>query len=169
MKAKIGLILLAAIVVSAWTGVSYSFCNGNPVDPLIIDPDVAFVGTVTAYDNEVGKNIGTVTASLTGPYGDGLYNGIAVEILSAYPGYIAYIDFTVENTGDVPINVRGLVSDVYDHNAMSISLAGNIATISQLQAGESVSGTAVITVLNDALQNNLYAFSVGILFDYDPT
>ena len=162
---KISVLFLASVIASAGMGVGYAVTNGD-VNPLSVNSDVFFVGYVTPYDNEVEKDIGTVTAELADEYSSGYYETVSIEIYSAYPSYTAYVDFFVENTGADPEYVYGFVSELqdYDHDAMSITLEGNLASTVYLDPGEIVCGTVNITVLNDALQSHTYHFTVGLAF-----
>jgi len=163
---RLGVLVLIAVIASAGIGVSYATINGD-YDiggfPSCYC-DVAFVGSVTAYDNEVTKFIGEVDARLIDDYNDGLYNGIWVEITHAYPCYEVYIDFTVINSGNNPINIDGLVPGGYNPSAMAVSLTGDISTTGSLPAGNTVDGTLTITVLNGALQNEEYEFTIDLGF-----
>jgi len=166
MNKKLGLLFLVAVIASAGIGVSYASFNGGYVIGGFPSCycDVAFVGSVTAYDNEVTKFIGEVDAWFIDDYNDGLYNGIWVEIAHAYPGYVVYIDFTVINAGNNPINIDGLAPGGYDPSAMAVSLTGDISTTGSLPAGDTVDGTLTITVLNGAFQNEEYEFTIDLGF-----
>jgi hypothetical protein len=163
---RFGVLVLIAFIASAGIGVSYASLNGGYVTDGFPSCycDVAFVGSVTAYDNEVTKFIGEVDAWLIDDYNDGLYNGIWVEITHAYPCYEVYIDFTVINAGKNPINIDGLAPGGYDPSAMAVSLTGDISTTGSLPAGNTVDGTLAITVLNGALQNGEYEFTIDLGF-----
>lgn len=161
MKAKLGVLVIVAVIAFAGIGVSYACVDPNAPRCYC---DVAFVDSVYAYDNEDEKDIGTIDAWLNGEYNNGLYNGIWVDIFDAYPGYVVFIDFTVKNTGDRPIDVNGLVPIDYDPSAMSFSLTGDISQTTWLDTGASVDGTLVITVENDALESHTYYFKVGFGF-----
>ena len=166
MKAKLGVLILLTFIISAGIGVSYAYTNGD-INPLGVPSsycDVAFVGEVYASDNEVEKFIGEVDAWLTDETNPGEYNGIWVEIYHAYPSYEVYIDFTVKNTGERPIDVNGLVPISYDPLAMAFTLTGDISTTTSLDIGETVDGRLVILVLNTVNQNDCYEFEVGIGF-----
>ena len=172
MRKKLGLIILVAIIASAGMGVGYAVTNGTDVNPMSTDPDVFYVGYVAAYDNEVEKDVGSVSAWLSDEYQTGYYRGIGVEILGAYPTYEVYIDFIVENTGEDRKYFHGLITDYegfdYDPNAMDITLSGNLAELEYLEPGQSEGGTLVITVLNTCQQSYTYEFTVGLAFDSLP-
>lgn len=166
MKGKLGLVFLVGVIAVAGMGVSYGVITNNFETNGIPGCyfDVAFVDSVYAYDNEVEKDIGTVYAELTDGYNNGYYDGIYVEIDHSYPTYEVYIDFTVQNTGDHPIDVNGITVTNYDNSAMSTSLSGDLADTSSIAPLEKVDGTVNITVLNEAKMNWIYEFEIGLGF-----
>ena len=165
MKGKISLVFLVGFIAVAGMGLSYSCVTDNLETNGIPNCyfDVAFVDNVYARDNEEMKDIGTVYAELTDGF-NGLYNGIYVEIDHAYPSYEVFIDFTVQNTDDHPIDVNGITVTNYDTNAMSTSLSGDLAVTSSIAPLQKVDGTVNIIVLNEAKMSWEYDFEIGLGF-----
>jgi len=171
MKAKLGLVIMVAVIASAGMGISFALTDGESFGPLQEDPDVVFMEHIEFYDNEVEKDIGQIDAWVTGPMGGEYYQGIEVNITDAYPLYIAYVNFTVRNIGGEPINVRGISHWGYDHNAINITLGGEILNFidEKLDVGQCVDGQAIIKILNGAIENSFYEFEIHLLFDNMPT
>ena len=78
-------------------------------------------------------------------------------------GYEAYVNFTVTNLGNQPIDVNGIVGHTYDETALEILVSG-VEAGTVLDVGQSLGGTATIRVLQGAAQNTIYPFSVDLGF-----
>lgn len=162
MRIKLGVLLLLAVIVVASAGMGISYADGGI--ELGQAPscycDVAFTSAEPGDppDNEFDKDVGHVAVTLD-PSG----SSITVDITTAYPGYEAYIDFTITNLGNQPIDVDGVVSETYDANALEIVVTG-VAENTVLYAGESLEGTVTIKVLPGAEQNTPYPFTMGLGF-----
>ena len=164
MRIKLGVFFLLAVIVvaSAGMGISYAISGPSILEGGVPSCwcDVAFTsaGPGIPPDNEFDKNVGHVTVTRD-PSG----SSITVDITTAYPGYEAYIDFTITNLGNQPIDVDGVISETYNVNALEIVVTG-VAENTVLYAGESLEGTVTIKVLPGAEQNTPYPFTMGLGF-----
>ena len=162
MRIKLGVLFLFAVIVvaSAGMGISYT-SNGLSIEGVPSGwCDVAFTSAAPGDppDNEDDKDIGDVTVTLD-PSG----SSIAVVITTAYPGYEAYVDFTIANLGNKPIDVNGVVGQTYDITALEIQVSG-VEAGTVLGVGEILDGTATIRVLQGAAQGTVYPFTVSLGF-----
>ena len=162
MRIKLGVLFLLAVIVvaSAGMGISYT-SNGLSIVGVPSDwCDVAFTSAAPGDppDNEDDKDVGDVTVTLD-PSG----NSITVDIITAYPGYEAYVDFTIANIGNKPIDVNGVVSQTYNTTALAVQVSG-VEAGTVLGVGESINGNVTVRVLQGAAQNTVYQFTVGLGF-----
>ena len=84
MKKKLALFSLAMVTVMALASMGISYANN----------DFVFFTGCGYEDNETTKEVGLVYAEI-----NGAGTNLSIDILNAYPGYIAYINFTAKNTG----------------------------------------------------------------------
>lgn len=164
MRIKLCVVALLAVIVVASAGMGISYANGLSIGGVpSCYCDVKFID-VTTSDNEFEageadpKDVGTVSAQII-DCGD----TITAQVGNAYPGYKAYIDFTITNLGNQPINVDGVMGKIYDEDALEITVTGVVAG-TVLYAGESLQGTVTIKVLPEAEQNTQYPFTMGLGF-----
>ena len=91
---KIRLLAIGVILIIALAGISYSYAD---------NVYVSFVdGSVSCFDNDDNnpvKDIGEVTASI-----NDAYDRLTVEVDCAYPGYSAYVEFTIQYLNSDPQN-----------------------------------------------------------------
>ena len=162
MRIKLGVFFLLAVIVVASAGMGISYADGGielgQVPSCYCDVAFTSAGAGIPPDNEFDKNVGHVTVTRD-PSG----SSITVDITTAYPGYEAYIDFTITNLGNQPIDVDGVVSETYNANALEIVVTG-VAENTVLYAGESLEGTVTIKVLSEAEHNTPYPFTMGLGF-----
>lgn len=155
MNKKLGVIVVSMLIALLGVGTSYAVDTLNTSEYAEYWYDPIFT-SVSVSDNEGVLDVGVVSAVITS---DEL---VDVDIFNAYPGYEAYIDFTIINIGD-PVYITGLSFSDYDTSALSLSVDG-IVPGTFLGSEESVSGTLTVTVLDGALQNTVYLFDVFIDF-----
>ena len=160
MNKKLAVIVVSMVIASLGVGTSYAIDTLNTSEYAEYWYDPMFT-SVSASDNEGVLDVGVVKANI-------IASGelIDVDISNAYPGYEAYIDFTITNTGD-PVYITGLRFSDYDTSAdtsaLSLSVTG-IVPGTLIGTGESVSGRLTVMVLDGALQNMVYLFDVYIDF-----
>jgi hypothetical protein len=162
MRIKLCVVALLAVIVvaSAGMGISYAI-NGLSIGGVpSCYCDVAFTSAELGdpADNEIDKDVASATVTLNAGG-----SSITVDITVAYPGYEAYIDFTITNLGNKPIDVDGVVSEIYDVDALEIVITGVVAG-TVLDVGASLDGTVTIKVLPGAEQNTQYPFTMGLGF-----
>jgi len=107
-------------------------------------------------DNEFDIDVASVSVVISS------YDLIDVSILNTYPGYEAYIEFTVSNVGD-PVYITSLSFGVYDSSALMLNVF-DIVPGTLLGSDEEITGLLVVTILEGALQNSIYDFDVFIDF-----
>ena len=174
MRIKLCVLFLLTVIVVAAAGMGISYAtNGLNTDVIAQNwCDVAFTSAEPGDppDNEVDIDVGDVSVILISrvptlssdvPVNDG--NRILVTVTTAYPGYEAYVDFTIKNMGTSIIDVNGIVLEDYNDTAMGITVTGFEGVI-ELVPGEELSGRLTISVLNEAEQNWQYPFVVGFGF-----
>lgn len=168
MRIKLGVLSLLAVITVASAGMGISYADGGI--ELGQAPscycDVAFTSAEPGDppDNENDKDVADVTVTLN-PSG----NSITVDITNAYPGYKAYGDFTVENTGCKPIYLYGFHVN-YDNDpskeALDVSVDGLPTDLPALLCqGDSWDGTVTVKVTQDAEQNKVYGFTIEMNFE----
>ena len=150
MRKKLCLLFLVAVVALASMGISYA--NGS----------VDFV-YCEAWDEEpAGKDTGMVFADYS--TGD-----LVVTVLCGYPGYVAYVDFTMENTytttGYMTISVNNpnpaKVDIVVIDSTTDLPFPADAPITGN---GGRLYGTLEITVKSGAEESKAYPFTVDIDF-----
>lgn len=162
MRIKLGVLLLLAVIVVASAGMGISYADGGielgQVPSCYCDVAFTSAGPGIPPDNEGGIDVGYIGTVTLDPSG----SSINIDIFNAYPGYKAYIDFTVKNLGNKPINVNMVASD-YEDTALDIEVAG-VEEGDVLGVGESLDGTVTVGLLQGAEQNTVYGFTVSFGF-----
>ena len=168
MRIKLGVLLLLAVIVVASAGMGISYADGGI--ELGQAPscycDVAFTSAEPGDppDNEFDKDVGHMTVTRD-PSG----SSITVDITTAYPGYEAYVNFTITNTGCKPIYLYG-VNVNYDNapseEALDVSLIGLPTVLPALLCqGDGWDGTVTVKVTQNAEQNTVYGFTIEMNFE----
>jgi hypothetical protein len=161
MKNKSIVIALILIIASAGIGTSFSiavgaFSTNGGTDYFY---DVSFL-TISVSDNEANE-VATEFAQI-------VTNNISqVTITNAYPGYIAYVDFTMANVGSDPVLLDDLTIWPYDTDALDIQVDGVIEGTFLLPR-EWIGGQLTIEVLESASMGSNYPFSIDIGFSGSP-
>ena len=166
MRIKLGVLFLVVVIAiaSAGMGISYATYGDDIVGEGVPSCwcDVAFTSAEPGDppDNEGGIDVGYVGTVTLDPSG----SSINIDIFNAYPGYEAYIDFTITNLGNKPINVDSVsVSGSYDPDELEI-LVNGVDEGTTLGVGNSWDGTVTTKVLQGAEQNTLYTFTISLVF-----
>ena len=169
MKIKLGVLFLVAVIVIASAGMGISYANGGIELGQVPSCwcDVAFTSAEPGDppDNEDDKDVGDVTVTLD-PSG----SSITIDVTTAYPGYEAYVDFTITNTGCKPIYLYGVNVNYDDSNAedaLDVSVDGLPTELPALLcSGDSwEDGTVTVKVTQDAEQNTVYGFTIEMNFE----
>jgi hypothetical protein len=154
---KPAVMLTLTIIALLTVGYSYAYKNGG----INIKPnkfDIAFANVI-ANDNEAEIDVAITSAQIT-PDG----NTINVYISNAYPGYEAYVTYTIQNTGKMPAHFISLTITNPNPEALEITTTDHTGT--WLSPDQTVHGTTTIRILQEAKQNWQYQFqiSIGISF-----
>jgi hypothetical protein len=154
---KLVVMLTLTIIALLTVGYGYACKNGG----INIKPnkfDVAFTNVI-ASDNEAEMDVAITSAQIT-PDG----NTINVYILNAYPGYEAYITYTIQNKGKMPAHFISLTITNPNPEALEITTTDHTGT--WLPPDQTTQGTTTIRILQEAKQNWQYQFqiSIGISF-----
>lgn len=167
MRIKLGVLILVAIIAIASVGMSYSLANGEIDTNGVICCDVAFTSAEPGDppDNEGVIDVGDVIVTLD-PSG----SSFTIDVTTAYPGYEAYVDFTITNTGCKPIYLYGVNVNYDDSNAedaLDVSVDGLPTELPALLcSGNSwEDGTVTVKVTQDAEQNTVYGFTIEMNFE----
>lgn len=163
-KSKAFVMLLVLFMAAAGIGISYASINGMNLSGYpSCYCDVAFTSAElgSPADNEIDIDVADATVTL-----DSNGDSITIELTNAYPGYEAYINFTITNLGNKPIDVNGIINEIYDTTALEIILDG-VAAGSILGIGESITGAVTVKVLPGAEQNTVYQFIIDLGFSND--
>ena len=163
MKAKLCVLFLVAMMVSAGVGTSYaSYTGGIHFSNCCPECycDVKFIDA-TASDNEFEddvvdpKDVGSVSAQIVDD------NTITVQVDNAYPLYRAYITFILKNTGSMPLHIDEVYLEDYDTTALYVEVT-DVVACTWIDPGETATGMVTVEVLQAAKQNWQYPFHVDI-------
>jgi hypothetical protein len=158
MNKKLALIVLVAFIILSSMGMSYAS-----------DKDVSFISCGTD-DNEVVENVGGVSAHIDGT-GD-----LIVSLINAYPGYEAYVDFTIQYTDasdeSDPVYIKAIDIDNGNQSKIDVVVtdpAGNPIPIDTiLYPNDTLDGILTVTILDGAEETASYSFGVDIDFSEEP-
>ncbi len=158
MRNKSTVLALILFVVSANAGIGFSFAIGTFSTNGSVEYvyNINFSG-VSVIDNEFDIDVANTVATIINT------ENIQVTITNAYPGYIAYVSFTIQNTGTGNIVLNLL--DIYPYNtdALSVEMSG-IDVNDFLIPGQTAEGLVTITVLQNSAMNSDYPFYIDIGF-----
>ena len=162
MKKKSIVLALVLIIASAGIGISFSVAVGafRGNGPIGYNYDVCFI-SISVSDNEGSGEVATEVAQI-------ITNNISqVTIANAYPGYIAYVDFTMANIGGDPVLLDDLTIWPYDTDALDIQLDDSILGTFLLPR-QLIDGQLTIEVLSDASMDSDHPFTADIRFSGSP-
>jgi hypothetical protein len=163
MKKKSIVLALILIIASAGVGTGFSLAVGafrtnGELDYLY---DVEFI-SIYVIDNEVEKDVAIESAYLIDN------NHSQVSITNAYPGYVAYVYFEIENIGNDPVIVTPIVVGTYDTNAIDVQATLNLPSGPIFFPGQVIDGELIIEVKQTADMNSYYPFEAVIHFEGSP-
>ena len=150
MNNKIPIIVLVVFV--AFASIQMSFAAG----------EYAEIISVSTSDNEVSPDVGSVSASVNGG-GD-----LIINVYNSYPGYEAYVDFTVENTDeDVTLYLAEIdIDNIYSGVELDVTVTypdgTDIPDDYELGPGETMDCMVTITLLSAAVETQSYGFSIDL-------
>ena len=153
MKKKLGILVI--VLVFAFSTMGMSYANNNYAQ---------FVQS-SSWDNEVGKNVGTVSAYIDNP------GNLIISLSNAYPGYEAYVSFRVQHigvSGDPTIYLKYINITNNFPTVMNILVTdpmGDPIPINYpLGPGDTLDGLITITMKQGAEEEKLYSFNIQ--FDF---
>lgn len=162
MRKKSIVLALILIIASAGIGTGFSLAaNGFQTNGTIAYIYGINFTAVSYSDNEIEKEVADGIATIIDT------QNIQVTITNAYPGYIAYIDFTILNTGQDPILLDDLTIGTYNTDALYVEVIG-IIEWTFLIPGETIDAQLIVEVLQDAEMGVNYPFNVDIGFAGSP-
>jgi len=155
MKTKILALTILAMIALTTIGYSYACWNGGFQINCYCYCDVKFT-KVTTWDNEIEKDIATITANIVGCEGD----TIKAYITNAYPCYEAYINYTIKNVGCRPVHFDTVT--IINPNPEALEITTTNHTCTWLQSCEKITGLTTVHILQTAKQNWTYQFQIKI-------
>ena len=160
LNAKVDMLFLVGVIAFAGIGMSYAVLAGeiNVNGFAECYCDVGFV-SVWTDDNEMDKYVADVSAVITNSG-----NSFSVSISNAYPGYVAYIDFAIQNMDVNPAYVGGVIIGNYDEDALDIVVSGVNPGAVLYQNGNLLVGTLTVSVLQGVMESTGYPFDVSLGF-----
>ncbi|MEM3700076.1 MAG: hypothetical protein QXL57_04320 [Candidatus Bathyarchaeia archaeon] len=152
---KLQITLALTIITLTAIGYSYACTNGGININCYCNCDVKFT-KVTTWDNEIEKDVATITANIIGCDGD----TIKAYITNAYPCYEAYINYTIKNIGCKPVHFDSLT--IINENPEALEITTTNHTCTWLSPSEKISGITTVHILQPAKQNWQYQFQIKI-------
>jgi hypothetical protein len=143
--------LILTMIALLTMGYSYASQYGG-INVMEGNFDIAFTDVI-ANDNEAEMDVATTLAQIAQ---DG--NVINVYILNVYPGYEAYIIYTIQNKGQIPARFDSLT--IKNPNPEALKITTTDHTYTWLQPGQTVQGTTTIQILEEADENQQYTFQI---------
>lgn len=154
MKTK--LLMILTITMVALLTISYSYAGLTTVQLTsnCVNLGVEFTA-VTATDNQHGQNMAYVQAHITPDH-----ETINAYVTNAYPGYEAYITYTIKNEGNFLVTFDKVT--IVNCNPEALNVTNTKLTCTTLQPSQTTQGTTTVHVLQGAKQNCRYTFQVQI-------
>jgi hypothetical protein len=154
MRNKTLALVVFAIIALSTIGYSYACCGGIRIECCQPNCEIKFICVKTG-DNETIKDVGKVCAQISC---DG--HTINGYVTNSYPCYLAYINYTIKNTGGCPIHFCNLT--IINPNPEALEITTTNHTCTWLQPSETVKGTTTVHVLCQAEQDSQYTFKIII-------
>ncbi|MEM4652934.1 MAG: hypothetical protein QW535_02380 [Candidatus Nezhaarchaeales archaeon] len=157
MKSKIAGIVTSLLVVMLVLGVSYALWSANLYVSGVVNTgtlSVAIEAGDGCDDEPEEKDVSCISAYVEG---DTMY----VTISNAYPCITYTQEFTVTNTGTIPVIVQSIT---IDGNASAWVTVDGISVGNQIEPEEEVMCSLIVHLDNDAEQGVTYTFTVTISF-----
>jgi hypothetical protein len=143
-------------IIAAIALVSYSYASTNGINTCNGVCAVKFA-KATTHDNEVGKDFGHVSARIID-----CGQSIEMTITNGYPHYQAYLNYTIQNVGTLPIQASFLT--ITNPNPQELKVTSTDHTGTWLQPSQTVHGKTNVTILDTAKQGSYYTFKIQIDF-----
>ncbi len=115
------------------------------------------------FNNDEGKDVGACSIEVQEVDSDGNKVVLQVDVSNAYPGYLACIDFTVANTGTIPVKLYNY--DLTGVNSTALNVTFTVPDVTQIHAGESSDTyTLCIGINQEADEDASYSFQLELTF-----
>jgi len=146
--------LFLAIIVLTSIGYSYACYKGRIHVNCCCNCDVESTSVITG-DNEVEKDVASIIAEITD---EG--STINAYIINGYPCYQAHITYTIKNMGSYPVHFTNVIIENPNPEALEITTTNHTCT--WLSPYETVQGTTIIHILQQAKEDWQYRFQIKI-------
>ena len=157
MKKRIFSGFIICIIIFASLGLSYGCTNGFKIHgPIKYSLEI---NNLVITDNEAVDYCST--NHIISP--DKTKADISFE--NAYPGYVAFVTYTLKNTGNLPITVYNLL--VVNPFPEAISVDTQYFIPFMLDPHQCFTRTEQVEILDDAEQNQFYSFQIMLNADSD--
>ncbi len=141
--------LLVAAATYAWWSTTLSI--SGTVGTGILDANIT---GVTTGDNEVTYDVGTISVTYTA-------KSATITIDNGYSGYVAWANFSVTNTGTIPVKFDVVVNNPNTEINVTYKWTGLDAN-GVLPAGATAYLNVTTEVTQLAAQNATYTFTVNV-------
>jgi len=144
-------LLVAAATYAYW---SQTLTITGTVGTGILDANIT---AVTTGDNENVYDVGSINVTIAPDQKSAL-----ITISNSYPGYVAYANFSIVNTGTIPVKLSDTVTN---DNTAEINVATSWSGLDSnnvLLPGQTAYLNVTTTVTDLAAQNTTYTFTVTI-------
>lgn len=156
---KIGLICLALVLTLGLMGVGYAMWSKTlDISGTVNTGEVNAIfttATCTEDPEAEGKDVGSCEVLGAGT------QTLTITITNGYPCYGCTVDFTVDNTGTIPVKVQSL-SAIGAPSEITVNWTGLICG-TQIEPGMSAPGDIHVHVEQSAAELATYTFSAEIL------
>ncbi len=147
------------LICLAAAGCSYAAPTGDTAEA---EHQCINFSSASCSDNELTLDVATCDVVITSEEvsEDVEVSKLIVTIGNAYPGYEAYVDFTIKNVGDYDVQIKSVTINNPSPDAISVSITDLIDTT--LAPNETVDGKVTVGVLDGAEQKTTYTFNITI-------
>jgi len=156
MKKAVVLVFIVLIAANVFASMSMSYATNT---------FTVLVGCDSWDNDDDGKDIGDVSAIID------LDGDLVISLSGVYPGYVAYVNFTIKNFGypdDPAMYLRNI--DITNPPVLSVTvtyLNGDpIPVDTPLESGETLEGLVTVSVLDGVEELQTYNFDVTLVFSH---
>lgn len=143
-------LLVAAATYAYW---SQTLTVSGTVGTGILDANIT---AATTGDNENVYDVGAINYAIAQDL-----KSATITITNAYPGYVAWANFSVTNTGTIPVKLSDTVNNPNSEIDVTTSWTG-LDSNGVLLPGQTAHLNVTTTVTDLAAQNSTYTFTVTI-------
>jgi len=158
---KIGIVFLVLVLALATLGIGYAMWDKTLDIVGTVDTgevDAEFTTATCAEDPEAeDKDVGSCSVDGAGT------QMLTITVDNGYPCYGCTVDYTITNTGTIPVKVQSMDITNPNTDAVTVRWTPDLAVGDQIEPGGSAAGDIYIHVLQDAAELASYSFSAEIL------